>query len=124
MQSCGQSEGSRMRINHILLKNFKCFRETNIHASRITLLTGENSSGKSSMLYGLLTPFQSNKFPFYLSPNGDYVNMGDFREMSFNNLKETKTGIDFSVIPEKDEEEVSYQTLWKIDAAGRMPELD
>jgi len=50
--------------------------------------------------------------------------MGDFREMSFNNLKETKTGIDFSVIPEKDEEEVSYQTLWKIDAAGRMPELD
>ncbi|MDM8549330.1 DUF3696 domain-containing protein [Desulfobacterales bacterium HSG2] len=112
-----------MRINHILLKNFKCFRETDIRVSRITLLTGENSSGKSSVLYGLLTPFQS-KFPFYLSPNGKYVTMGDFREMSFNNLKENKIGIDFSVIPEKDEEEENFRTLWKIDAAGRMPELD
>lgn len=112
-----------MRINHISLKNFKCFRETDIQVSRITLLTGENSSGKSSVLYGLLTPFQS-KFPYYLSPNGKYVTMGDFREMSFNNLKENKIALDISVIREKGEPEIEYQTLWKIDAAGRMPELD
>ena len=74
-------------INNISLKNFKCFQQTAINLSRITLLTGENSTGKSSVLYGLLAPFQSNDFPLYLSPNGRYVNMGDFKEISFNNLK-------------------------------------
>lgn len=113
-----------MQINHILLKNFKCFRKTDIRFSRITLLTGENSSGKSSVLYGLLAPFQSNKFPFYLSPNGKYVNMGDFREISFNNLKENEIEFDISVTSEKSGDEKRYQTLWKIDSAGRMPELD
>jgi len=63
-------------INNISLKNFKCFQQTAINLSRITLLTGENSTGKSSVLYGLLAPFQSNDFPLYLSPNGRYVNMG------------------------------------------------
>ncbi len=112
-----------MRINHLSLKNFKCFRETDINLSRITLLTGGNSSGKSSVLYALLAPFQSNGFPFYLSPNGKYVNMGDFREMSFDNLKENKIAIDISLIIERNGEDRRYQTLWEIDSACRMPEL-
>lgn len=76
-----------MSINKIGLKNFKCFKEVEVDFSKITLLTGENSSGKSSLIYGLLIPFQSYKFPLYLSPNGKYINMGDFREISFKNFK-------------------------------------
>lgn len=108
-------------INTISLKNFKCFQQTDINLSRITLLTGENSSGKSSVLYGLLAPFQSNEFPLYLSPNGRYVNMGDFKEISFNNLKENKIEIDISVT---DWEEKRYQTVWGIDSMNRMPKLN
>ena len=109
-------------INNISLKNFKCFQQTDINLSRITLLTGENSSGKSSVLYGLLAPFQSNDFPFYLSPNGKYVNMGDFKEISFNNLKENKIGINISVTDYG--EEKRYQTVWGIDSMNRMPKLN
>ncbi|OQX04249.1 MAG: hypothetical protein BWK80_54005 [Desulfobacteraceae bacterium IS3] len=112
-----------MRINSVSLKNFKCFRETEVHLSRITLLTGENSSGKSSLLYGLLAPFQSEGFPFYLSPNGQYVNIGDFREMSFNHLKENKIEINISVTDYLNDEK-KYHTVWGIDSMNRMPKLN
>lgn len=82
-----------MPIHRIALKNFKCFKETDVELSRITVLTGENSSGKSSLIYGILAPFQSKDFPLYLSPNGKYVNMGDFRNISFRNLKSNKIEI-------------------------------
>jgi len=111
-----------MRINYLALKNFKCFRQTEIRLSRITLLTGENSSGKSSLLYGLLVPFQSKGFPLYLSPNGQYVNMGDFREMSFNHLKENKIEINISVTDDFGDEK-KYHTVWGIDFMNRMSEL-
>ena len=63
-----------MRIERLALKNFKCFKEVDVSFSRITLLTGENSSGKSSLIYGILAPLQSihrlsNSFPLYLSLN-------------------------------------------------------
>lgn len=113
---------SAMRINSISLKNFKCFRQTEVHLSRITLLTGENSSGKSSLLYGLLVPFQSDGFPLYLFPNGQYINIGDFREMSFNHLKENQIEINLSVTDDFDDEK-KYHTVWGIDSMNRMPEL-
>ena len=78
-----------MQIHRLALKNFKCFKEVDVSFSKITLLTGENSSGKSSLIYGILAPLQSvslngNSFPLYLSLNGNYVNMGGFEEVSFD----------------------------------------
>lgn len=75
----------KMLLNNIQLKNFKCFRETNIDFGKITLLIGANSSGKSSLIYPLLAVLQTEKFPFYLSPNGSYINMGGFYDVSFQN---------------------------------------
>ncbi len=112
-----------MLVNQISLKNFKCFRQVDIDLSQITLLTGENSSGKSSLLYGLLAPFQSKEFPFYLSPNGKYVNMGDFKEISFKNSTENKIELDISVTPRADWKE-NYQTVWSVDATNRLPKFD
>jgi predicted ATP-dependent endonuclease of OLD family len=86
-----------MFINKLGLKNFKCFKEVEVNFSKITLLTGENSSGKSSLIYGLLAPFQSEDFPLYLFPNGKYINMGDFEEISFKNLKNNKIQINFNI---------------------------
>ena len=79
-----------MQIHRLALKNFKCFKEVDVSFSKITLLTGENSSGKSSLIYGILAPLQSvntnsiSSFPLYLSLNGNYANMGGFEEVSFN----------------------------------------
>jgi len=44
-------------------------------------LTGANSSGKSSLIYALLAIFQTDNFPFYLSPNGQYISLGNFKNM-------------------------------------------
>ncbi len=111
-----------MLINRIGLRNFKCFEDIEVKLSKITLLAGENSSGKSSLLYGLLTPFQSHQFPFYLSPNGKYINMGDFIEMSFNNLKRNRVGVDIS-INNHFEETYNFESNWVINASNKMPKL-
>ncbi len=123
-----------MIINKIALKNFKCFKDVDLHLSRITLLTGANSSGKSSLLYGILAPFQSKDFPFYLSPNGKYVNMGDFADISFNNLTENPIDIDLSmrkIVSIEDSNTIiqdrtyRFQTRWTIDDPdNNMPTLD
>ncbi|WP_338876551.1 AAA family ATPase [Spirosoma sp. SC4-14] len=61
-----------MLINSLGLKNFKCFEELNVTFAPITLLTGANSSGKSSLINAILAVLQTEQFPLYLSPNGKF----------------------------------------------------
>ena len=118
-----------MFINKLGLKNFKCFKEVEVDFSKITLLTGENSSGKSSLIYGLLAPFQSEDFPLYLFPNGKYVNMGDFEEISFNNLKNNTIEINLDVrnILQTSVEDwltgFNIHTKWILDSSNQLPKL-
>lgn len=74
-----------MLINSLGLKNFKCFEELDVKFAPITLLTGANSSGKSSLINAILAVLQTEGFPHYLSPNGRYVNMGSFDEIVYKN---------------------------------------
>lgn len=113
-----------MYVTKLSLSNFKCFEKVDAPLSKITLLTGSNSSGKSSFLYGLLGPLQSNMFPFYLSPNGKYVNMGDYKEMVFKNLIGRRIGIDISIADEADKEKCNYITEWVSDKRTKMPRLN
>jgi len=69
-------QDTKMRINKVSIENFKCFKGVDIELGKLTLLTGANSSGKSSILYSILGVLQSGEFPFQFSPNGKYVNMG------------------------------------------------
>lgn len=116
-----------MFINRLALKNFKCFKEVDVSFSKITLLTGENSSGKSSLIYGILAPLQSMNvngigFPLYLSLNGDYVNMGGFEEVSFNhNLKNyLDVNLNFS---DEGGYVNNFKTSWCFDAIRKSPRL-
>ncbi len=113
-----------MLINHIALKNFKCFKTVDVNLAPITLLTGENSSGKSSLMYGILAPFQSTDFPFYLSPNGKYVHMGDFEEMSFNNSRDNEINIDIGINYFSDGFGRLFKTEWIFNATNGMPKLN
>ncbi|NJL58428.1 MAG: DUF3696 domain-containing protein [Desulfobacteraceae bacterium] len=112
-----------MPIHRISLKNFKCFKETDVELSRITVLTGETDSGKSSLIYGILAPFQSNGFPFYMSPNGKYVNMGDFKEISFKNLGNRNIEIDIAA-SYSDRTINNFKTIWSCNPSNNMPELN
>ncbi len=72
-------------ITEIRLKNFKIFKEETVFpTNRLTLLTGVNGSGKSSMLQSLLLIWQSiehEKETVRIIFNGSYVNLGTFTDI-------------------------------------------
>lgn len=43
-----------MSIRNVRIKNYKCFRDESIELSKLTVLTGRNSAGKSSFIQSLL----------------------------------------------------------------------
>jgi predicted ATPase len=112
-----------MRIDRVSIENFKCFKAVDIELGKLTLLTGANSSGKSTILYSILGPLQSGEFPFQFSPNGKYVNMGNFQEMSCKHLKKNIIKIGFR-ISESGIEPVSLSTWWEEDKVRKLPRLD
>ena len=68
-------------ITKLLVKNFRSIQDSEVNLGRITVLTGPNNSGKSSIIYGLLAvknvvlnPNQS--FDSFL--NLGFVNLGGF----------------------------------------------
>src|SRR5687767_4383151 len=75
-------------IAYISLTNFKAFGErVTFHFRPITLLYGENSSGKSSLTQSLLLLKQSlaqspHDYPG-LAPRGPLVNLGSYRELVY-----------------------------------------
>jgi predicted ATPase len=77
-----------MKIEQLKLENFKCFKtEKTFDFGRLTILTGANSSGKSTVMQAILTAIQSDSFPFSISPNGQFVNLGDFKNITYKKNK-------------------------------------
>ncbi|WP_265429523.1 DUF3696 domain-containing protein [Chryseobacterium sp. YIM B08800] len=109
-----------MGIKKIKLKNFKCYKEIELDIAKVTLLTGANSSGKSSLLYSILGSIQSREFPFYFSPNGKYINMGDYTEIVNNHNTNETIEIEFTINEDFNEKVL---TQWKIDKLRDLPEL-
>ncbi len=108
-----------MDLIKIKLENFKCFKEIEIEFGKITLLTGANSSGKSSLIYALLTMFQTDDFPFYLSPNGNLISIGNFRNMvsEYDNSQLIK-------IKFETKKNWSLTTTWENNSINDMPRLN
>lgn len=65
-------------IEKLKIKNFKSIKEMQITCGSITLLIGTNSSGKSSVMQGLLFASQNIEKPCGL--NGDLMSLGSFEE--------------------------------------------
>ncbi len=68
-------------IKQVKIENFKCFKEETISLKDLTILTGVNSSGKSSLIQAILFLF------FYNEPNLDIdlhnyiISLGDFTDL-------------------------------------------
>ena len=117
-----------MQIHRLALKNFKCFKEVDVSFSKITLLTGENSSGKSSLIYGITAPLQSvnpynNSCPLHLSLNGIYVNMGGFEEVSFNHNLNNQIEIKLLLSIGSSIDIDQFNTVWSFDSVTKSPSL-
>ncbi len=87
-------------ISQMNLKNFKCFGSQNINLSNLTLLTGINGCGKSSVIQSLLALRQSNERDlleeFGLSLNGELVNLGKASDVLFEDAQEDAIEISLS----------------------------
>lgn len=109
-----------MKLEQVTLKNFKCFKDEKVFDfGRITLLTGANSSGKSSVIYSILMILQSDNFPYKLSLNGKYVELGNFKEISNKNdsSNQIKLGYRF------DKYDYDFFSFWKEDETSFQPKL-
>ncbi len=107
-------------LNKVNIENFKCYETIEFATSKITLLTGANSSGKSSLLYSFLGAIQSREFPFQFSPNGKYIRMGDFEEIVHNHDKSKLIKLEFE---DQDEKEI-ITTYWRNDVVRNLPILE
>jgi predicted ATPase len=108
-------------IKKINIENFKCYESIEFDTSKITFLTGANSSGKSSLLYSILGSIQSGEFPFQFSPNGKYINMGDFEEIVHNHDKSKLIKLEFET--DGDSKEI-ISTYWSYDRQSNLPKLE
>lgn len=82
-----------MKITELRIENFRCFKKAKLRIAPVTLITGANSAGKSSLVAPLLAWAQTDGMPALFSPNGRHVEMGDFREMVHGGGKEGEIGI-------------------------------
>ncbi len=74
-----------MQLNEVTIRNFKAIDETNISLERMTVIVGENGSGKSSVLQALHWVFQSGR---NLAVGTNAVKDNDFRLSDGSTLSE------------------------------------
>lgn len=111
------------RIKRLEIENFKCFQQrTAFDFGKITLLTGANSSGKSSVMYSILGALQSGEFPFVFSTNGRFVDMGDFRDVVFR--RELGRSFLTQVVMDTDGGEFTIGARWINGPKNNLPVID
>ncbi len=78
-----------MQIKDIKIRNFKSLKNIDIELNNLTLITGVNSSGKSSFIQSILL-FKQNQEKFYYfrgskiaNVNGKYVKLGNKKDILF-----------------------------------------
>ncbi|TGE10343.1 DUF3696 domain-containing protein [Hymenobacter fodinae] len=114
-------------LKTLYLDNFRSFQKTKIDFSKITLLTGANSSGKSSIINSILSIVQSEQFPYFLSLNGKYVELGGFEEIARNG----KTNNDIEISGEyfteiwydRNKYKTSFKTIWEVNTVNDSPKI-
>ena len=88
-------------IRFIRLENFKCFEKQEIELGALTLLSGLNGMGKSTILQALLLLRQSYQQGLLqktgLSLNGDLVKIGSAQDALFEDAKEEKIGFEIGM---------------------------
>ena len=112
-------------LNCLQLENFKCFKNSNeIAFKKLTIFTGANSSGKSSIIQAIVGALQSNIYPFIFSTNGKYINMGDFYDISRNQNRAGEIFIKFKLSDPKNNTDVSVKTGFKLNITNKLCQLN
>ncbi len=112
-----------MKLQSIELDKFKCFDRLKVKCAKFTLLTGANSSGKSSIMMSLLGALQTKRFPFHFSPNGSYVNMGDFVELAHDHDPAAEVRVALTLAGGSTEKSIVLDSTFIQDTDTKLPRL-
>lgn len=102
-------------IKEIRLRNFKVFEDETFNIKPLTLITGVNGMGKSTLIQSLLFLKQNFELGYLFNPNKklrlkhDFVNMESVGDMCYTFAKERSVGISIQDVDGK-----VYQ--WTMDA--------
>lgn len=113
-------------IISLSLKNFKCFESVdNMGFKQVTLLTGSNGRGKSSILQSLLLiaqSFRSGKNIEYIKLNGRFVCLGTYNDI----LSRTAKTNNFTIgLKSDDPDENDVEFVCKpLERKNRMADLE
>jgi predicted ATPase len=85
-------------IENIIIKNFKGIKSLDLKCRGMTLLSGANGSGKSTVLQSLLLLLQTyiNPFTATISLNGPYVQLGTAEEIQYTWSSDSTTEFSYS----------------------------
>ncbi|MEL1241836.1 DUF3696 domain-containing protein [Flavobacterium flavipallidum] len=83
---------------NLYINNFRSFKAQNFNFSKINILIGENSGGKSSLLKFLLALKQTidNPLESNLKLKGDYTDLGNYDEVIYNKKYNQNLSFHFS----------------------------
>ncbi len=113
-------------ITSLSLKNFKCFESVdNMDFKQITLLTGSNGRGKSSILQSLLLiaqSFRSGKNIEFIKLNGRFVCLGTYNDLLSKTAKNNLISIGFKS-DDPDENDVEF-VCKPLERKNRMADLE
>lgn len=88
-------------IRGLRLENFKCFEDQSLELRPLTLLSGLNGTGKSSVLQSLLLLRQSYEQDLLqrmsLALNGDWVNIGTATDALYEGAKQDIIGFEITL---------------------------
>ncbi len=103
-------------LSEIKIQNFKCFRDISLALRPLTVLTGINGTGKSSVIQALLALRQSGKPPVKnLVLNGSLVSMGYGQDV----LYEYAADDDNIILSVKEDSKKEWNFCFIYDKDGR-----
>lgn len=112
-------------IRLLRLQNFKCFEEQSLDFRALTLLTGLNGTGKSSVFQSLLLLRQSYQQgllrDYALALNGDLAHIGTGRDALFEGAKKEEIGFDLVL---QDDAGYESQAKWRYKYTEESDLLD
>lgn len=83
-------------IERVILENFKCFEYLDLECSNLNVLTGINSTGKSSLIQALLLlrqAYEVGRIENGLHLNGDIINLGLGQDLLYDESNRDVIGI-------------------------------
>ncbi len=113
-------------LHTLRLQNYKCFEDQSLDFKFLTLLSGLNATGKSSVIQSLLLlrqSFQQNLLrETGLALNGDLVHIGTAKDALFEGAKEDMIGFELA-LGDGNKEEWHFSYDREADVLGLAPKV-